>query len=210
VSRILYILAALSVSSWAADSNLDQLLHTVENRYNKVKTLQVLFTETYTKPREPKRTDSGLLMLRKPLRMRWDYTQPKGKLFVSDGKFLYLYTPAENRAERMKLQETDDMRAPLAFLLGNLKFQKEFQNLQGVPEGPNTRVTAEPKKDNLPYSKVEFLVTSEGVIREVKVVSFDNSILQFAFDQERVNPPLEEKLFQFQAPKGVEVVESGQ
>jgi outer membrane lipoprotein carrier protein len=198
------------VSSWAADSNLDQLLHSVETRYNKAKTLQVLFTETYTKPREPKRTESGLLMLRKPLRMRWDYAQPKGKQFVSDGKSLYLYNPAENTAEHMKLQETDDMRAPLAFLLGNLKFQKEFQNLQAAQEGANTRITAEPKKDNLPYSKVEFLVTNEGVIREVKVMAFDNSVLQFAFDQERVNPPLEEKLFQFQAPKGVQIVESGQ
>ncbi len=198
------------MSAWAADPGLEQLLHSVENRYNRAKTLQVLFTETYTRPREPKRTESGLLMLRKPGRMRWDYSQPKGKLFISDGKSLYLYTPAENRAEHMQLRETDDMRAPLAFLLGNLKFQKEFQNLNGVQEGVNTRVTAEPKKDNLPYSKVEFLVSPEAVIREVKVVSFDNSVLQFVFDQERVNPPLDEKLFQFQLPKGVELVESGQ
>jgi len=210
VSRILIILAALSVSTWAADSNLDQLLRTVESRYNRIKTLQVLFTETYTKPREPKRTESGLLMLRRPGRMRWDYSQPKGKLFISDGKSLYLYTAAENRAEHMKLQETDDMRAPLAFLLGNLKFQKEFQNINGVQEAAGTRVTAEPKKDNLPYSKVEFLVTAEAVIREVKVVSFDNSVLHFVFDQEKVNPPLDDKLFQFQPPKGVEVVEAGQ
>jgi outer membrane lipoprotein carrier protein len=74
-------------------------------------------------------------MLRKPGRMRWDYSQPKGKLFISDGKFMWLYTPAENRAEKMKLQESDDMRAPLAFLLGKLNFQKEFRNLQARPEG---------------------------------------------------------------------------
>src|SRR5262249_7516543 len=117
---------------------------------------------------------------------------------------------AENTVERMKLQETDDMRAPLAFLLGNLKFQKEFQNLQAVQEGTNTRITAEPKKDTLPYSKVEFVVTSDGVIREVKVMSFENSVIQFAFDQERVNPPVDDKLFQFQPPKGAQMVEGGQ
>ncbi len=76
-----------------------------------------------------------MLMLRKPGRMRWDYSQPTGKLFVSDGKFLWLYTPAENRVEKMKLQETDDMRAPLAFLLGKLHFDKEFRNLQGTAGG---------------------------------------------------------------------------
>ena len=69
--------------------------------------------------------------------MRWDYDQPKGKLFVSDGKFLWLYTPEGNRAERMKLKESDDMRAPLAFLLGKLDFQKEFRNLsRRSPKAP--------------------------------------------------------------------------
>ena len=53
----------------------------------------------------------------------------------------------------MKLKESDDMRAPLAFLLGKLDFDKEFRNLQAQPEGADTRITAEPKTDNLPYSR---------------------------------------------------------
>ncbi len=102
------------------------------------------------------------------------------------------------------------MRAPLAFLLGKLDFSKEFRNLQGKPEGADTRVTAEPKTENLPYSAVEFLVTPEGRIRELKVTGFDRSILAFTFDQEKVDPPLDGKLFQFQAPPGVQLEESGQ
>ena len=74
-------------------------------------------------------------MLRKPGKMRWDYSQPKGKLFVSDGKFLWLYTPDENRVEKMKLKESEDMRAPLAFLLGKLDFDKEFQQHPGEAGG---------------------------------------------------------------------------
>jgi outer membrane lipoprotein carrier protein len=154
-------------------------------------------------------------MLRKPGRMRWDYSQPKGKLFVSDGKFMWLYIPAgpsaHPRAEKMKLQESDDMRAPLAFLLGKLNFEREFRNLQARPDeaGAGTRITAEPKTDNLPYSAVEFVVTAENRICEVKVTGFDNSILDFTFEQESLNPPLDDKLFQFHAPAGAEVVEGG-
>jgi outer membrane lipoprotein carrier protein len=109
----------------------------------------------------------------------------------------------------MKLQESDNMRAPLAFLLGKLNFEKEFRNLQARPEGTATRIAAEPKTGNLPYSAVEFVVTVENRIREVKVTGFDNSILDFTFDEERLNPPLDGKLFQFQAPPGAEVVEGG-
>jgi outer membrane lipoprotein carrier protein len=204
------LIALLAVSVCAADPALDTLLKGVEARYNKAKTLQVLFHEEYTPPDRPKRSESGILLLRKPLRMRWDYDQPKGKLFVSDGKYLWLYTPDENKAEKMKFKESDDMRAPLAFLLGKLDFQKEFRNVQARPEGDGQRITAEPKTDNLPYSNVEFVVAPDYHIKMVKVVGFDRSIIEFTFDQEKVDPPLDDKLFKFQVPKGATLVEATQ
>ncbi len=203
-------IALLAVPVFAADPGLDKLLKNVQNRYNKAKTLEVLFNESYTPQGKPARAESGTLQLSKPGRMRWEYSQPAGKLFVSDGKFLWLYTPSGNRAEKMRLRESEDMRAPLAFLLGKLNFEKEFRNLQARPEAAGTRIVAEPKSDNLPYSAVEFLVAPDYHIREVKVTGFDNSILDFTFDREKVDPPLEAKLFRFKAPPGAEVVEAEQ
>jgi outer membrane lipoprotein carrier protein len=200
----------LAVSAFAGDAALDSLLKGIETRYNKAKTLQVLFHEEYTPPSRPKRSENGTLLLRKPLKMRWDYYQPKGKLFVGDGKYLWIYNPLDNTAERMKLKESDDMRAPLAFLLGKLDFQKEFRNLQAKPEGSDTRITAEPKTDNLPYTAVEFVVAPDQHIKLVKVTGYDHSITEFRFDEEKVDPPLDAKLFQFQVPKGAKLVESSQ
>ena len=201
---------ALAAPAFAADAALDSLLKGVEAHYNRTKTMQVLFHEDYTPAGRPRRSESGTLFLRKPGKMRWDYDQPKGKLFVSDGKFLWLYTPADNRAEKMKLKESDDLRAPLAFLLGKLDFQKEFRNLQERLEGQDTRIMAEPKTDNLPYSAVEFVVTPERRIKGVKVTGFDHSVLEFHLEQEKVDPVLDAKLFQFQVPKGAALVEAGQ
>ena len=98
-------------------------------------------------------------MLRKPGKMRWDYSQPAGKLFVSDGKFLWLYTPAENRVEKMKLKESEDMRAPLAFLLGKLDFDKEFQNIQASRRVPTRGSRPSRKPTTCPTRQVEFVVT---------------------------------------------------
>lgn len=195
-----------ALSALGADPGLDTLLRGVESRYNNAKTLQVLFSEAYTGPGQPRRTESGKLALRKPGRMRWDYTSPQGKLFVSDGKWLWLYTPSNNRVERMKLKETDDMRAPLAFLLGKLNFSKEFRNIKAQSGPDGTAISAEPATDTLPYTSVEFLVSPERQIRRVKVTGYDKSVLEFHFDQETMNPPLDSKLFRFEAPQGAEVV----
>ena len=53
-------------------------------------------------------------------------------------------------------------------------------------------------------------MTRDSHIREVKVTGFDKSVLDFTFDQEKLDPPLDAKLFQFQVPPGAEVVEGGQ
>src|SRR5713101_6768512 len=85
------LLSPLPAAAQAVDANrLDtsRLLKGIEDRYNRAQTLEVTFTESYTFQRR-KRTESGTLYLRKPGRMRWAYTSPDGKLFVSDGEFVY-------------------------------------------------------------------------------------------------------------------------
>ena len=211
MSLLRLVTGLLVVSALSADSQLDLLLRKVESRYNSAKTLQVLFTEQYTAGRGISQPESGVLDLRKPGRMRWEYSQPKGKLWVSDGKFHWLYNPAENRVEKMKLKDSEDMHAPLAFLLGKLHFDKDFRNLKATQEGSDTRVTGEPSRDDLQYSAVEFVVTFDDRIKELKVTGYDHSILKFTFDQEKLNPPLDEKLFRFKMPPGATLEEeSGQ
>src|SRR3984885_10240793 len=114
-------------SAHAADAEVARMLKGVEDRYNHTETLQVAFAETYTNHGR-KHTEQGELYLRKPGRTRWVYSIPAGKLFGSDGKFTYSYFPDEKRFEKMSLKETDDMKAPLAFLLGKLEFNKEFSD----------------------------------------------------------------------------------
>lgn len=210
VSPFRLLVGLLAVSAFAGDSSLDALLKNVEARYNHAKTLQVLFKEQYTPPGRAARMESGVLYLRKPGRMRWDYNQPQGKLWVSDGKDWWLYTPADNRVEKGKMKESDDMRVLWGFLLGKLNFNRDFKNLKATPEGPDTRISAETRSENLPYSNVQFVVTPDDRIREVRGTGFDHSILEFTLDQEKVDIPLDSKLFQFKMPPGAALEDAGQ
>jgi outer membrane lipoprotein carrier protein len=178
------------------------MLKGVEERYNHTETLQVAFAETYTNHGR-KHTEQGELYLRKPGRTRWEYKIPAGKLFGSDGKFAYSYFPDEKRFERMSLKDTEDMRAPLAFLLGKLQFDKEFREFRTLPDGPSTFITAIPKSDKMPYSEVTFLVDPNFTIRWLNVKGQDGSQLDFAFSAEKRNPPIAESMFKFAPPLGV-------
>jgi outer membrane lipoprotein carrier protein len=194
-------------TAFCADHGLKRTLKAVEERYNHAQTLQIAFSEAYSAQGKTRKPESGTLFLRKPGRMRWQYTSPAGKVFLSDGKFLYLIVPDSPRVQKMKTKESEDMRAPLAFLLGRLHFEKDFRDFQARPEGEDLWITADPKSPDLPYNKVEFQVTPKFEIRRVRVTGQDLSIMDFRFDQEKLNPPLDSKLFQFELPSGSMVEE---
>jgi outer membrane lipoprotein carrier protein len=201
--------ASLALPATSAQAT-DALLKTVEARYNHTQSLKLDFSETYAGIKRPVEHDSGVLYLRKPGRMRWEYNSPVGKVYISDGKEVVFYTPDDQRAEKSKLKESEDMRAPLAFLLGKLDFKKEFKSFQTRTEGNDNWIVAEPKSENLAYSKVEFLATPEGEIRRVRVTGQDQSQLDLTFTNEQLNAPVAASLFIFHPPPGVQVVEAGQ
>jgi outer membrane lipoprotein carrier protein len=194
-------------AAFAAEPPLKALLKAVEQRYNRTKTLEVLFSQRYTMQGRT-RTESGQLWLRKPGRMRWEYSQPAGKLFISDGKIVYFYSPSSNRAEKSKLKESEDLRAPLAFLLGKLDFDREFRAFTATTQGADTLITATAKSNRLPYTDVEFLVSPTHSIRRLLVRGQDRSVLEYSFDGEKVNPPIDDAIFRFKLPPGAEFVEA--
>lgn len=210
MTRLAIGVCLLAVSAWAPPPEIPDILKGVENRYNRARTLELSFQQTYDAPRRAAKTESGQLFLQKPGRMRWQYAVPEGKLFISDGKYIYLYTPATNRVERSKVKESEDLRAPLAFLLGRLDFQRDFKRFVLRQDGAALSVIAEPKSENAPFTQVEFRVGPEYEIRELEIIGQDNSIMQYRFENEKLNPPLKPSLFQFRVPAGAELVEEEQ
>jgi outer membrane lipoprotein carrier protein len=192
----------------AAQPSTDDLIKQVQQRYNGARTLSVEFTEEYSMQGHMRQPETGTLTLRKQGKMRWDYSRPAGKLFVSDGKSVYLYMAADNRVEKLPLKDTDDMRAPLAFLLGRLEMKKEFRDFTAHPGEGGTWLDASAKTDSLPYAKVQMLIAADGAIKELKVVGRDASELRFHFKEERLNPVVADSLFHFVVPPGAEVVQS--
>lgn len=193
----------------AADFDLQAALRKVEERYNNIRTLELQFEQTLRYNMQPRasRTEAGTLYLRRPGKMRWDYTTPARKVFLSDGKDAYFYSPSMNRVEKTKIKETDDLRAPLAFLIGKLDFNRDFREYRIKQEGAQRWITARPKSAKAPYKEVQFLLTVDFRIAELRVMGQDESVMDYVFRNEKWNAAVEESRFQFTPPPGAEVVD---
>jgi outer membrane lipoprotein carrier protein len=204
------VVSLFAVGAFGADVDLSRVLKTIETRYNTVKTIEMDFEQTYIAPNKARRTESGRLFLRKPGRMRWEYTKPDGKLFVSNGSDYWYYSPMARRAEKMKLKEAEDMQAPMAFLIGKLDFQRDFDRYVVKQEGALVRITAQPRNpEKAPYREVSFLAAPDSRIEQLTVRGQDASTMEFRFSNETRNPVQKDSLYIFTPPEGVEVVTPG-
>lgn len=197
----------LAAGCGLGQTDLGKLLKGVEARYNRARTMQLAFEQTQSGMGQIARTESGTLLIAKPGRMRWDYSKPAGKFFLTDGKLAYYYSPNSRQVMRSKIKDSEDLRAPLAFLIGQLDFQRDFKEFRTTPEGANTYIIGTPKSPRAPYTQVDFLVTPDYRIELLKVTGQDGSVTRYRLSQEKANPVLGASTFAFVKPEGAELVD---
>ncbi|MGA9565519.1 MAG: outer membrane lipoprotein chaperone LolA [Candidatus Korobacteraceae bacterium] len=204
-------LALAGVLRLSAQPDAHAIADKVDQRYNHIQTLEAQFSETYSGA-GMSRTESGTLELKKPGRMRWDYNEPRPKMFLTDGSTAWFYVPGERQVRRTPVKQIEDLRSPLRYLLGKTKLEKEFVGLtiatdakpanagdivlRGVPKGMQERV-----------SRTLLEVTPEGLITRIVVEELDGSVTEFRFLQQKENVQVSDQRFKFVPPPGVEVVQ---
>jgi outer membrane lipoprotein carrier protein len=183
----------------------------VDERYNRLHSLQADFTEIY-RGAGMERTESGTLWLKKPGKMRWEYRSPKGKLFLSDGKDAWFYVAGERQVRRTAVKKLDDLRSPLAFLLGKTKLEKELQGLSVAPDvaplAPgNVVLRGVPKSLADRVNQVLVEITPERWIGRLIIEEVDGSVTEYRFSNQKENVAVPDRQFQFAVPDGVEVID---
>ena len=186
----------------------------VDEHYNRLQSFRGAFTEIYQAP-GTSRSESGLLWLKKPGKMRWEYREPKAKLFLVDSENAYFYVPGERQARKASLKKIDDIRSPLRFLLGKTKLEKELDGLSLAPDvaaiqSGDLVLRGVPKTMKDRVSEVLLEVSPAHQITRIVIQESDGASTEFRFSQIEDNVPLADGFFRFQPPPGVAVIQDDQ
>jgi len=197
----------------AQAQDIRQLARAVDAHYNHLRTLEAEFTETF-RGEGAERVESGTLWLKKPRKMRWEYRSPREKLFVSDGQSVWFYVPAERQLRRSEFRKLDDLRSPIAFLLGKTKLENELKGLSKVVDQPpispgDTLLRGVPKAIGGQVSEVQLEINPSSQIVRIVLMEPDGATTEFRFAGWKENVELSDSQFRFTPPPGVETVEGG-
>ena len=184
-----------------------ELAKRVDEHYNHLQSLKANFNEKYD-GLGMHRDESGTMLLRKPGRMKWEYTSTAGKVFVLDGKYAWFYAPGDTQVQRIAASQLDDLRSPLRFLLGHTKIESELQNLTLASSPAGYTLSGLPKGQQQRIAKLSLTVTAAGTITGIKIEETDGAETSFTFTGEEPNAALPESTFRFTPPKGVPVVDA--
>jgi outer membrane lipoprotein carrier protein len=213
---ILAALASLLVGPSMLGQEVDvaATARAVDEHYNHLKSFQGAFTEIYQGP-GISRSESGALWLKKPGRMRWEYRDPKEKLFLTDAQNAYFYVPGDRQARKTSLKKIDDIRSPLRYLLGKTKLEKELDGLSLAPDvapiqpgGVVRRGIPKAMKERI--SEVLLEVSPAHQIVRIVIQGTDGTTTDFRFARMEENIPIEDSFFRFRPPPGVTMIEDDQ
>ena len=199
------------LSSLGLAADVKTVADAVDAHYNHLQSLEAQFTEVY-RGAGMERTEAGTVWLKKPGKMRWEYRSPREKLFVSNGKAAWFYVPEDRQARKTDAKKLEDLRSPLAFLLGKTKLEKELTGLSAAPdvtplEPGDVVLRGVPRALADRVSEIVLEVTADHQIARIVIQDVDGSATEYRFTDQKEDLQMTDARFQFTPPPGTETVE---
>jgi outer membrane lipoprotein carrier protein len=221
---------ALLVLGLASGARADQaetldaagVVRLVQAFYDQTKTLQADFQQTrYTRLYDRYDRARGQVVFKKPGKMRWDYEQPNGQVFVTRGDELLIYQPPEEGEKGGQLIERalndDQLPAAFSFLTGGGDLEQDFDvrllehDNEKFKDGYVLQLI--PRKPNPNYEQLVFYVkalrTGEkqaGIVQRVLIIDSAGNRNRFDFTKIKFNRDVPDKRFIFRPPKGTHTI----
>jgi outer membrane lipoprotein carrier protein len=201
-----------SLALRGADSTAPELAAALQKKYDGIKDFSADFSHTYEGGVLHKQiTERGHLLVKKPGKMRWDYSTPETKQFVSDGLKMYSYIPQDKQVIVATVPPDEDAPTPTLFLAGKGNLTRDFtpslvETPAGMPAGSRA-LKLVPKSRQRDYDWL-VLVLDPGTlsIRGLLTVDEQGGKSSFFFTNLKENVGLADKDFTFKIPRGVDVV----
>ena len=186
----------------------------VQQRYNGIKDIQADFVQTYEGGvLRTKTTERGTVAIKRPGKLRFNYTKPEKKEFVSDGVRLYAHMVADKQVIVSPAPGPDEGDIPAMFLAGQSDLSRDYTpTFTALPGAAPGLVTLQlvPKKKSAEYQSIGIGVDAKTLqIQFLTAVDTQGGRSSFAFSNLKENQGLADKEFVFRIPRGVDVVTNG-
>lgn len=206
--RLLRVLAVLVATFLVAQPALalDKagLIKALETKYKTMTTIKATVQQTTRSELLGVETVTGDLMVKRPAKLRWSQGD---KLFVSDGKKMWIYT-----AEDKQVIEYDDIaanRASAEQMLTSLdRIEEKFAVTLVSSDATQHVVDLAPKTSDQGFKKVKLVLGADLMVKSVTITDAFDNVTEMVFKTVTLNATIDDSQFVFSVPTGVDVIKA--
>jgi outer membrane lipoprotein carrier protein len=190
----------------------EALAQALQQRYQGIRDFSADFVHTYRGGVIRRQlTERGTMAVKKPGRMRWNYTSPERKTFVSDGTKLYSYIPDDRQVIVTTMPSDDSATTPALFLTGKGNIARDFTASYAdttTPAAPALKLV--PRRPETEYETLVVVLDPASLrITSLTTTDHQGGLSTFLFTNLKENRGLSDKEFAFRIPRGVDVRTDG-
>jgi len=205
------LVLSLSAASAAQSPSAETTAANLQRKYDRVGDFSADFVHSYRGGvLKQQATERGRLLVKKPGKMRWEYTSPEKKLFVSDGRKIYSYIPMDKQVIVGTMPQGDQAPTPALFLTGRGNITRDFNvTFDKVPDAPagSMALKLTPKRREPEYESLTLVVDPRTLSLQMLItVDAQGGRSSFTFSNLKENVGLADNQFVFQMPRNVDVV----
>jgi outer membrane lipoprotein carrier protein len=211
--------AAVALGIWLAGAAVagqapapDTLAQSLQQRYQGIRDFSADFVHSYRGGvLRTQTTERGTVAVKKPGLMRWNYTSPEKKEFVSDGKKIYFYVPQDRQVQVTDAPSADQATTPALFLAGKGNIARDFTAAYAeTPPAGTVALKLTPRKAEPDYEYLIVAVDPKTLqIRALTTRDRQGGDSTLTFSNLKENRGLSDRDFAFRIPRGVDVVTDG-
>jgi outer membrane lipoprotein carrier protein len=194
------------------DTALSKILDGLEKRYAGPGFSAKFFQESMLKAMQISDTAEGSLTVKRPGKMRWEYTIPDVQTVVSDGRTMWIYRPADNQVMVGKAPAFFSGGKGAGFLSDISQVRKSFSiEVLKAENDAYYRLRLTPRKASPDLADVILSVKkTDSQVDQVITHNVYGDETQIKLSDYRFNINPKDTLFTFDPPEGVDVVKADQ
>lgn len=151
----------------------------------------------------PYQTSYGIFYLQRPGKFRWDYLKPFQQQIVSTSGKVWFYDTDLDQVTVKKLDESVGS-TPALLLSGNISLDDNFTMQDQGVDGDLQWIKLLPKNQESSFKYI-LIGLNKGTLGGMELSDNFGQLTRIYFSNVLLNPPIKPKVFEFEAPKGVDV-----
>ena len=189
-------------------STAGDVVSDIQKKFSAIKDVKGTFSQTsYLKDLEKTEKYSGTFYIKKPYAIMWEYKSPRDEKVFVNNTVTWIYKKAQNQAIKTRFSKETYSQVPIALLSSLDDLSTNFD----ISNADQDHLNLKPKKQMGTIREI-IVETSPGSFPVKSLTAIDQygNIIMIELRDIKINSGLEDSLFIFNPPPGVEVFDMSQ